>query len=110
MDSEKIKNNVKLKKPIFVGQAILDLSKLHMFKFYYEFLMPKYGKNMTNLMTDTDSLVLKIKCDDFYEDMKNDGFYYDLSEMTIEKFKDNKKKKFLENLKIDLFYFIVIEK
>ena len=73
------KKNVYLNKPVFVGQSILDLSKLHMFKFYYEYLLPKYGKNMTNLMTDTDSLVLEINCDDFYQDMKNDGFYYDFN-------------------------------
>lgn len=96
---DKIKKNVYLNKPIFVGQAILDLSKLHMFKYYYEYLKPKYGKNMSNLMTDTDSLVLHIKCNDFYKDMKDDGFYYDMSEMKNKDFQDNKNKKVLGKFK-----------
>ena len=37
------KTEVKINKPIYLGQAILDLSKTLMFEFWYDYLKPKYG-------------------------------------------------------------------
>ena len=59
-------------KPIFVGQAILDISKTHMFDFHYNYIRKEYGDKAELLMTDTDSLVYLIETDDFYEDIKKD--------------------------------------
>ena len=53
--------------------AILDLSKLHMYRFHYDYIKPKYGEKAKLLMTDTDSLFYKIDTKDFYEDMKADA-------------------------------------
>lgn len=47
--------NLLLNKPIYVGQAILDLSKLLMYQFHYKVMKPKYGDNI-NLFTDTGNL------------------------------------------------------
>jgi len=41
-----------LNKPIAVGFAILKLSKLIMYKFYYEYLKPKYGDRCRVLLAD----------------------------------------------------------
>ena len=41
---EKQKPKLKLDKPIFIGMSILDLSKQHMYKFYYDVMKPKYGE------------------------------------------------------------------
>ena len=60
-------------KPIFVGQAILDISKTHMFDFHYNFIRDKYGNKAELLMTDTDSLVYHIQTDDFYKDINKDA-------------------------------------
>ena len=59
-------------KPIFVGQAILDISKTLMFYFHYNFIRDKYGNKAELLMTDTDSLVYHIQTDDFYKDINED--------------------------------------
>ena len=63
------KTEVYFNKPIFVGQAILDISKTLMFDFHYNFIRDKYGNKAELLMTDTDSLVYHIQTDEFYKDI-----------------------------------------
>ena len=58
---ENTKSVVNLNKPIFVGFAILELSKLHMYKFFYDVLKPKYGDNIELGYTDTDSFVIYVE-------------------------------------------------
>ena len=66
------KTEVYFNKPIYVGQAILDLSKTLMFDFHYNFIRKKYGNKAELLFTDTDSLMHLIQTDDFYHDIKKD--------------------------------------
>ncbi|XP_064653079.1 uncharacterized protein LOC135503432 [Lineus longissimus] len=76
---ERQKAEVYLNKPIFMGQAILDLSKEHMYDFHYSHMMKKYGDKAQLLYTDTDSLVYNIQTDDIYKDMQKDAHLYDFS-------------------------------
>ena len=68
------KTDVYFNKPIYVGQAILDLSKTLMFDFYYDYIREKYNDAAEGacraelLFTDTDSLLYLIHTDDFYKD------------------------------------------
>ena len=48
------RQNVTLNKLIAVGFCILELSKLIMYKFYYDYLKPRYGNHCKLLFTDTD--------------------------------------------------------
>ena len=73
------KPSVNLNKPIFCGQAILDLSKSHMYDFYYKTMKPKYGDKMKLVLTDTDSFIFGIETKDFYEDMKDMKNQFDTS-------------------------------
>ena len=67
------KTEVYFNKPVYVGQAILDLSKLLMFDFHYNYIQRKYSyKRAKLLFTDTDSLMYQINTDDFYADISTD--------------------------------------
>ena len=66
------KTDVFFNKPVYVGQAILDLSKTLMFDFHYNYIKPKYGNKAELLFTDTDSLMYEIQTDDFYKDISSD--------------------------------------
>ena len=66
------KTEVYFNKPIYVGQAILDLSKTLMFDFHYNYIRKKYDNKAELLFTDTDSLMYLIQTEDFYHDIKQD--------------------------------------
>ena len=90
-----------LDKPSYVGMCILDLSKVLMYDFHYNFIKAKYGERARLLFTDTDSLCYHIITDDVYEDLynhkdmfdnsdysKSSKFYFDENKKVIGKFKD----------------------
>ena len=69
------KTGVLMDKPILVGQAILDKSKEPMYDFFYDYLKrkyPKYPNKIKLCYMDTDSFILDIERDDFFEDTKKD--------------------------------------
>ena len=66
------KTKVVMNKPVYLGQAILDLSKIVMYEFHYDYMKPKYGENLKLCYMDTDSLMYHIKTKDFYEDIAKD--------------------------------------
>ena len=61
-----------MNKPIYLGQAILDISKTFMYKFWYNYIKPKYGDKARLCYMDTDSFVIYIETEDFYKDISND--------------------------------------
>ena len=70
MGCEMGKIKVIMNKPVYLGQVILDLSKIVMYEFHYDYMVPKYGLEKLKLCyMDTDSLVYDIKTMDFYEDI-----------------------------------------
>ena len=72
MAIEMRKTSVLMDRPIMVGKAILDKSKVLRHEFYYDYLKPKYHDKVKLLYMDTDSFVLPIETEDFFEDIKND--------------------------------------
>ena len=66
------KVETKMNKPIYIGQAILDISKTLMYEFWYDPIKPKYGDKAKLCYIDTDSFIMHIKTEDFYKDIAND--------------------------------------
>ena len=67
------KVKVKMNKPVYLGQVILDLSKTIMYEFHYDYMKKKYKESDLKLLyMDTDSLVYNIKTEDFYKDIAED--------------------------------------
>ena len=63
---------VVMNKPVYLGQAILDLSKTIMYEFHYDYMIPKYADRLKLCYMDTDSLIYSIKTEDFYSDIADD--------------------------------------
>ena len=66
------KVKVKMKKPIYLGMLILEISKIIMYEFWYEYMKKKYGDMVKLCYMDTDSLIINIKSKDFYKDIARD--------------------------------------
>ena len=43
-----------------------------MYEFWYDYMKPKYNNNVKLCYTDTDSFIINIKTNDFYEDITSD--------------------------------------
>ena len=59
-------------KPLYLGMSILDISKILMYEFWYDYINQKYGDRAKLCYTDTDSFIIYIKTEDFFEDISND--------------------------------------
>lgn len=68
-----------LNRPIYTGFAVLELSKLLMYRFHYDIIRAQYGDSAKLLFTDTDSLTYDIQTDDLYQDFAERKEHYDFS-------------------------------
>ena len=66
------KVKVNMSKTIYLGMSILDISKLPMYEFWYDYLKPKYKENLKLCYMDTDSFIFNVKTKDWYKDSSND--------------------------------------
>ena len=72
MGCEMGKIKVVMNKPIYLGQAILGLSKIVMYEFHYDYMKQKYPEGLTLCYMDMDSLIYDIETEDFYKDIAED--------------------------------------
>ena len=78
------KSKLKLNRPIYVGLAVLDISKWIMYNFWYNHIKKEYGANAELVYTDTDSLIILFTATpdkpDVYKFLSTKRDYYDFSE------------------------------
>ena len=70
IEMKKVK--VKMNKPIYLGLSILEISKIIIYEFWYDYMKRKYEDMVKLCYTDTDSLAMTIKTKDFYKDIAQD--------------------------------------
>ena len=77
---ERSVSELTLNRPIYTGISVLDLSKILMYDWHYNFVKQHYpGDRSKLLFTDTDSLVYRIRTNDLYADMKQYQSKFDFS-------------------------------
>ena len=96
----KNKVTLTLNKLAYIGKCILELSKVSMYEFHYDYIENKYFNNSKLLFTDTDSLMYEIKTEDVYEDFSNKKETFDFSNYsTKSKYYDGSNKLVIGKMK-----------
>ena len=55
------KTKVYMNNPVYIGQAVLDISKMLMYEFWYDYLEPKYGDKIKLCYMNTDSFIFYVE-------------------------------------------------
>ena len=105
------KTKVKMNKPIYLGLSILEISKILIYEFWYDYMKPKYGINVKLCYTDTDRFIMNIKTEDFYKDIADDvEKRFDMSDYKVDRLlPTGKNKKVIDLMKDELGRKIMIE-
>ena len=69
---QSLQNRLGMNKPVYLGQAILDLSKTLMYEFHYDYMKSRYGSKVNLCYIDSDCFVYEIVTKDFYRDIAKD--------------------------------------
>ena len=77
--TRKSKLALKPNKPAYIGMCILELSKVLMYRFHYDYIKKKYDSKSKLLITDTESLMYELKTGDIYEDVGGNKEMFDFS-------------------------------
>lgn len=81
---EMLRTNIYIAKPIIVGVCVLEISKLCMYDFHYNFMLQKFNyKDCKLLYTDTDSFIYNVKCEDMYTFIRDNPDKFDTSDYVV---------------------------
>ena len=91
---------LKLTIPAYIGMCIVNLSKVLLYKFHYDYIKNKYDNKSKLLFRDTDSLMYEIKTEDVYEDFSSYKKVFDFNNYSTKlKYYDNSKKLVIGKMK-----------
>ena len=99
---KKIKGKVNI--PVYLGLSILEISETLMYELWYDYIKRKYQDNAKLCYMDTDSFIINIKAEDFYEDIADDvEKRFDTSNYEVNKpLPKRKNKKVIGSMKDEL--------
>ena len=60
------KTKIKMNKPVHLGLSILEISKILLYEFWYDYIQLKYQDNAKLYYMDTESFIIHIKTEDVY--------------------------------------------
>ena len=90
-------------KPIYVGFAIVEVSKLRMYETYHDNLQPYFGQENLQLhYIDTDGMMLSMKTQNIINDLKKLEDIFDFSNLDENhELYSNKNKKVIGKFRIE---------
>ena len=59
------KTEITTNKPVYLGQVILDLSKMLMYELHHDYMRPKHGGKIKLCYMDDDSFIYELETEDF---------------------------------------------
>ena len=109
IEMKKVK--VKMKKPIYLELSILEVSKIIMYEFWYDYVKTKYEDMVKLCYMETDNLIMNIKIKDFYKNNAQDvEERFDTSNYVVDRpLPKGKKKKVIGLMKDELGGGIITE-
>ena len=97
---QKKKVSLKLNKSAYTGMCVLELNKVLMYEFHYDYIKNKYDNKSKLLFPNIDSLMYEIKTEDVYEDFSSDKEMFDFSNYsTKSKYYDGSNKLIIGKMK-----------
>ena len=93
-----------MNKLVCLGLPMLEISKTLMYELCYNYIKPKFQNNAKLCYMDTDTFIINIKTEDFFEDIANDvEKRFDTSNYEVNRpLPKGKNKKVIELMKDEL--------
>ena len=73
------KTQILMNELVYLGMSILELSKIVIYEFWYDYVKPKYGEKANLSCLDKDIFIVYIKLDDIYKDIADVETRFDTS-------------------------------
>ena len=67
-----MKKKILVNKPVYLVLSILEVSKILMYEFWYDYVKPQYDEKVKFCCMDTDSFIVYTKKYDIYKDIAAD--------------------------------------
>ena len=74
-----------MNKPVYLGLSKLELSKILMSEFWYDYLKPKFGEKAKLCYMNSNTFIVYIKIDDIYKDIAEDERRFNASSYELER-------------------------